>query len=436
MLNSPHVLWLSILFLGLSCAGVHTEKPPAPGQFTRDTRDIVDRFENTLAGKLLHLAIQDIQATSRDDRFQIVDAHWRKLKQSLDISKLSAGNKHQLRLLEYLWQSERSKSDIGKTGTERPYMETLELESSISADAADFSQQAYNKLSTLHDKIRLLTATPENMSLRSIFEATRNNPENYLANTHAGRQKYLDLIVDSLMKNARLIPVLYAVKHSEFILEGDDNPEANLLFIYDTAAKTLSIDLGDMSQLPLYEVDSIASYYGVPGMHTISSIEPSEIQSMISIPGYAGGWASYITSSLNYPLLFQHPDSELTRAYFKAMRVSLAIADISLHTKNWSLERATEFVIGSSPYPVTRLKKSILAANQSPGIFSAVLLTSLEFENLQEQSNRILKQDFILSEFHHTVLNPGLLPFPELQKVVADWTKQKMQLNKTCCPDQ
>ena len=428
MLNSTGVL--AILFILASCAEVDTKKRSASGQITRDTVSIVDRFENKLAEKLLHLALKDIQAASKDERFQIVDIHRRKLNQSLDVSKLSANNQRQLRLFEYLWHTE--KSNLAKL----PYMEKLKLETSLSSDAADFSAQAYEKLSKLHTKIRLLTETPDQTSLKPLFETTRNDIENYLPNTNAGRQKYLDLIVASLVKIERAMPALYVMRHSEFIVEGVEDPGGNLLFIYDTAVKTLNIDLSDMSQLPLYEIDSVASYYGVPGMHTISSIRPLEIQSIISIPGYTGGWAAYITSNLNRLPAFQHPDSELTGAYFEAMVVSLAIVDIGLHTEHWSVEQATRFAMDSSPYPATRLKKSILAATQMPGIFSAPLLARLQFEKLQEQSNQVLKQDFILSEFHDTVLNPGLLTFAELQKVVTDWTKQKMSAHQTYHPDQ
>ena len=191
-----------------------------------------------------------------------------------------------------------------------------------------------------------------------------------------------------------------------------------------------------MTQLPLYEIDSVAAYYGIPGMHTISSIRSSEIQSLISLPGYAAGWAAYITSSLNRGSPVQLPDSELMRSYFEAMIISLAVADIGLHSENWSVDQATEFVISSSPYPVTRLKNSILLAARMPGVFSTPLLARLQFETLQEQSKELLQHDFVLSEFQLTILNPGLLPFSELQKVVADWTKQNTPANQTHDPNQ
>ena len=436
MHNSTHVLKLAIPFLLLSCTAIDTDKTPASHEITRDALNIVDRFENTLAEKLLHLAFQDIQAANNNEQFQIVDTHRRKLKKSLDISRLSPSNQRQLRLFEHLWQTERSKSDMAKTGAVRPYTETLKLETSISSNAVDLSLQAYEKLSKLHAKIRLLTETPVQVSLESLFETSRNNPENYLPNTHAGRQKYLDLMVDSLIKIERLLPAVYSGQHGEFILAGDENRKANQLFIYDRTAKTLNIDLGDMTQLPLYEIDSVAAYYGIPGMHTISSIRSSEIQSLISLPGYAAGWAAYITSSLNRGSPVQLPDSELMRSYFEAMIISLAVADIGLHSENWSVDQATEFVISSSPYPVTRLKNSILLAARMPGVFSTPLLARLQFETLQEQSKELLQHDFVLSEFQLTILNPGLLPFSELQKVVADWTKQNTPANQTHDPNQ
>jgi uncharacterized protein (DUF885 family) len=423
-----HVLKLGSLLLLVSCATIDSKREPASDQVTRRAASIVDQFENRLAEKLLRVAAGDIQAANADERFQVIDDHRRRMNQSLDIAKLSVSNRHQLRLFEYLWQTE-------STGRDYATSEEFSTIAGPGLDPARVSAQAFEKLSKLHARIRLVSEIPEQASLKPLFRSVRNNPENYLANNDAGRQNYLDLIVASLLKVERLLPALYRVKNDELTLEGVVDSEDRPVFSYNKGSDTLSINLYDMHQLPLYEVASIASYYGVPGMHAISSVSTSEIQTMISVPGYMAGWASYITSSLNHRPPFQHPDTDLESTYFETMVISLAIADIGLDALGWSVEQATQFAVDNSPYPATRMRKSVQLASRIPGTFSTPLLARLEFEKLQDESSEILQQDFNLGEFHALILRSGFQPFTELQKVVTNWTNRVSSSGRTSNQD-
>ena len=79
-------------------------------QPTARAATITERFENKLAETLLHLAFQDISNADASEKLIVIDSHRHKLKQSLDETKLSAGSRLQLRLLEYLRQSERNRA--------------------------------------------------------------------------------------------------------------------------------------------------------------------------------------------------------------------------------------------------------------------------------------------------------------------------------------
>ncbi|MBQ73724.1 MAG: hypothetical protein CMQ20_01725 [Gammaproteobacteria bacterium] len=431
------ILNLTLLVLLTACKGrdpvrrdpVRLNTQTQTAQQSVRTMGITERFENKLAEKLLHLAFQEISNNGASNKFAIIDIHHRKLHQSIEVTKLSASNQLHLRLLDYLWESERSRVHISESGAPVSYAEKLRLETSLYPDLEDFTALAYEKLSSVHADIRLLSQPDQQTPIATYFRTRREDHENALSNTNAGRQRYLDLLVDSLLTIEKFAPSLVGgdligLESEEFTVEGVEKSPGRI-FSYRTDNKMLSIDLGDMSLLPLYETESLAIYYGMPGMYAISSRPLLEIQSLISIPGYSEGWAAYITANLGHLPAFQHPDTVLSHLYFEAMTISLAIADILIHTENWSDDQAMEFVTASSPYPLKRLQRSVEFARKKPCAFSAPLLARLQLEKLQEQSRQILKQNFDLNEFHHAVLKPGPLPFIELERVVKDWTNRK-----------
>jgi uncharacterized protein (DUF885 family) len=187
-----------------------------------------------------------------------------------------------------------------------------------------------------------------------------------------------------------------------------------------------------MDQLPLYELESAAFYYGVPGLHSINSVRPPyEVQSLISLPGFEAGWAAYAVSNLDGIPLYQNPHSRLGRNYFEAMLTSLAVIDMGLHTKKWTPQQAINFALASSPFPEDRLKNYIEQIGHNPGLFSAPLLVSLEIENMKSLSQGSLKQHFDLVEFHSTIVETGPLPFEELQSVINQWISENLPETET-----
>jgi len=393
------------------------------------------QFENLLAGKLFHLAVEDIQTTSSNERFAAINVHYNKLIATLNPADLTVANQQQLRLFYYLREVERQKferldqqnrpGDLSTT----EYLIYLPRGGSLSPDVESLSEIASVNLLKLHEQIRQLTDSDQQTSMFSIFESARGNPDNFLPDTETGRQDYLTRIIENLLD---MEEVLYSYldisMHKEFVVEGfEDAQDASVgVIFYDAEYATLRVGMDAMHQLPLYEIESAAFYYGVPGLHLINSVRPPyEVQSLISLPGFEAGWAAYAVSNLDGIPLYQNPQSRLGRTYFEAMLTSLAIIDIGLHTKNWTPEQAINFALANSPFPEDRLRNYIEQIGYNPGLFSAPLLVSLEIENMKLLSQGSLKQHFDLVEFHNTIIKIGPLPFTELQSAVNQWISEK-----------
>jgi hypothetical protein len=438
------ILTCGCLLLLAACTGTRpSEEIDAPQSISspsapsaRSTAELRVKFENLLAGKLFHLAVEDIQATSSNERFDTINTHYKKLNATLNPAVLSSNNQQQLRLFNYLWEVERQKlerfdqqkrrSDLSPT----EYWIYLPQGGTVSSDVESLSETASENLLNLHEQIRKLTDSDQQTSMFSIFESARHRHGNFLAGTEQGRQDYLTRIINSLLD---MQEVLYSYldisMHKEFIVEGFEDAEDTSVGVifYDAEFATLRVGMDAMDQLPLFEIESAAFYYGVPGLHSINSVRPPyEVQSLISLPGFEAGWAAYAVSNLDWIPLYQNPESQLGRNYFEAMLISLAIIDMGLHTKNWTPEQAITFALANSPFPEDRLRNYIEQIRHNPGLFSAPLLVSLEIENMKVMSQESLEQRFDLVEFHNTIIETGPLPMAELHYVINQWISEKL----------
>ena len=194
------------------------------------------------------------------------------------------------------------------------------------------------------------------------------------------------------------------------------------VFNYDRGTTTLEIDLTDMAQLPRFEVESAALFYGVPGLHTVASAHDTfEIQSLADFPAYSYGWAAYANSSLDRFPLYQHPAAVLERTYSEMFYIAMVIIDYSSNVQGQPANESIEFLKKNTPYPISRIENSAALISQNPGLYFGSYMGYLEFEALENQAQKSMQENFDLVEFHNHVLALGPLPFVELRVLINRW---------------
>jgi len=412
-----HLSFLPCLFILVSC----TTSPPETnvGNHSAPSTDIT-RFENRLAEKLLHLAFVEIKEADEDDKLGTIEFHLHRIEQGIDFSRLSKHNQLQIRLLDKVLISTRIEN-----ATAESKINQLIRDSSPGLDGEAVRQLAKNRVEKLKIGIQLLASTDRELNLTSLFDSIRQDPDNYLPDTEAGRQEYLTLMVDKLVEMEALLPLFLDLPaHKELNLMGFNNPDSIAIpvFNYDRGTTTLEVDLTDITQLPRFEIESAALFYGVPGLHTISSFrEMFEIQSLAELPAYSNGWAAYMNSMLDRIPLYQHPTGVLERSYSELFFTALAIVDYSINSQGQSDDVAVEFLIRNSPYPTSRIKRSLQLTHQFPGLYLGQFLGLLEFEALHNFAEESLGGNFDLVEFHSYIVELGPLPFTELRVLLEQW---------------
>jgi uncharacterized protein (DUF885 family) len=385
----------------------------------------ITQLENALAKKLLHLAYIEINNADEADRAQTIEFQLRKIEHAIDQTHLSRQNQLQIRVLDSLLNATRTNN----TTAESKINEILK-NSSLELDGKATLLLARSRLKMLHEKTRLLTGTDEDTALLSLFDSIRSDDKNYQSNTENGRQKYLTLIVDKLVEIESLAPLLIDLPiHAELNLMGFDNENSTngSIFNYDQINATLEVDLTDMRHLPSFELESIAHFYGVPGLHTLASAHDRfEIQSLQRLRDYDNGWAAYINTNLDRIPLYQHPIKVLERTYFELFFVSMAIVDYSINIQNQNNSEAIKFLTENSPYPPFRIERSLALAHQYPGQYFGQFVGLLEFEALRQQAEKSLQGNFDMIDFHNHIVELGPLQFVELRGQMERWIDSKL----------
>ncbi|MFP6807015.1 MAG: DUF885 family protein [Pseudomonadales bacterium] len=426
----PRTLSLLLLLTLFSCSSkdhsqLSSSTSSDPLTVNRSS-ELFSVFENALAEKLFRIAVEDISTAPIKLRQASIKKQSEILQRNLNQKKLNTANRTQLRLFQSL---ARSTNDI-VSSEHRDYYRTYLPPGARSATTVEALETiAADSLEKLHHKIRVYAQVSAGKPLRSLFDSIRENPESFFSEDESGRQRYLNEVVDTLKKMEELLPSFVDNRHNrdlsiDEILEDakpDKQSQGRYIF-YDLTDATLRLNIHAMDQLPKFELESAALYYGVPGLHTLNSAsELYDVQSLITIPGRSKGWANYVISNLNLLPTYQHPNSVLHRSYVEAMLMSLAMIDIGLHTQQWSPEQSLQFALDSSPYPERRLRAYIEMIDENPGIYSAPLLVQLELLALKQMSIQKLQGSFRLKEFNSIIINSGPLPLEQLEAAIKQW---------------
>ncbi|MGD9141565.1 MAG: DUF885 family protein, partial [bacterium] len=121
------------------------------------------------------------------------------------------------------------------------------------------------------------------------------------------------------------------------------------------------------------------------------------------------GWNLYFSVVMANPVPV---DGEEQAAKWTSLAycAAAAIAEISIHTGEWTIDDAVEFIAretGRDPEAALRDARRYAVA---PGSGIAYLLGRREILRLRERYKKVKRNSFDLKEFHDTLLSCGYLP--------------------------
>ncbi|MCU7555165.1 DUF885 domain-containing protein [Alteromonas sp. ASW11-19] len=272
-------------------------------------------------------------------------------------------------------------------------------------------------------------------SLQEFFTFMREDDQFYYANTSEGRQQYLADAKQAIDNMREAIPEYFGILPEAAVVvkrvEAFREQSAGKAF-YQNPAQDGSrpgiyyANLYDMKSMPSYQLEALAYHEGIPGHHMQRAIAQEldgipQFQKFQSFTAYTEGWGLYSEELAKDMGFYEDPYSDFGRLAMELWRACRLVVDTGIHAKQWSREKAVQYLIENTPNPEYDAQKAIERYIAMPGQATAYMIGKLEIMALRERAKSELGDKFTYAGFHDEVLKDGTVPLSILEEKITQW---------------
>ncbi|MCL6684431.1 DUF885 domain-containing protein [Sphingomonas alba] len=192
------------------------------------------------------------------------------------------------------------------------------------------------------------------------------------------------------------------------------------------------INLKDVGDWPKYSLPTLSYHEGVPGHHLQISIsqESKDIPTLRKIGGfsaYSEGWALYAEQVADE--LGAYANDPIGRAgmlqsyLFRATRL---VVDTGLHSKGWSREKATDYMVGTTGFARPRTQREVERYCTQIGQACSYKVGHMAWIRARTEAQKALGAKFDIKQFHE-VLRDGAMPLAILEQRIRARTQAALR---------
>jgi uncharacterized protein (DUF885 family) len=192
------------------------------------------------------------------------------------------------------------------------------------------------------------------------------------------------------------------------------------------------INLKDVGDWPKYTLPTLSYHEGVPGHHLQIRIsqESKDIPTLRKIGGfsaYSEGWDLYAEQVADE--LGAYADDPLGRAdmlqsfLFRATRL---VVDTGLHSKGWSREKATDYMVATTGFARPRTQREVERYCTQMGQACSYKVGHMAWTRARAEAQKALGAKFDLKAFHE-VLRDGAMPLAILEQRIRARTAASLR---------
>ena len=187
------------------------------------------------------------------------------------------------------------------------------------------------------------------------------------------------------------------------------------------------INLKDVGDWPKYTLPTLSYHEGVPGHHLQISIaqESKDIPTLRKLgffSAYSEGWALYAEQLADE--LGVYADNPLGRAGFLQsflFRAARLVVDTGLHTKRWSREQATDYMVQTTGFARPRSQREVERYCVLIGQACSYKVGHTAWTRARAEAQKALGPKFDLKQFHEVLLE-GAMPLSILERRIRERT--------------
>jgi uncharacterized protein (DUF885 family) len=185
------------------------------------------------------------------------------------------------------------------------------------------------------------------------------------------------------------------------------------------------INLKDTGDWPKYTLPTLTYHEGVPGHHLqISLAQESKdiptIRKLGFFSAYSEGWALYAEQLAGELGVYDH--DPLGRAGFLQsflFRAGRLVVDTGLHTKRWSREQATDYMVATTGFARPRSQREVERYCTMIGQACSYKVGHTAWTRARADAEKTLGAKFDLKQFHE-ILKEGAMPLSILERRIRE----------------
>ena len=185
------------------------------------------------------------------------------------------------------------------------------------------------------------------------------------------------------------------------------------------------INLKELGDWPRFTLPTLSYHEGVPGHHLQISImqESKDIPTLRKLgffSGYSEGWALYAEQVADE--LGAYANDPLGRAGFLQsflFRAARLVVDTGIHTKRWSREQATDYMVQTTGYARARSQREVERYCTQIGQACSYKVGHTAWIRARDDAKKTLGSKFDLKRFHE-ILSEGAMPLSILERRIRE----------------
>lgn len=320
------------------------------------------------------------------------------------------------------------------------YQNRLEWFTTTDLNAEQVHQIGVENVERIHAQMREIMAQVNfEGTLSEFFTFMRTDPQFYYPDSDQGRADYMADAKAYIDKMEAKIPEYFGLTPKAPMVvkrvEAFREQSAGKAFYQSPAVDgsrpgIYYANLFDMMAMPTYQMEALAYHEGIPGHHMQRAITQElegipDFQKYASFTAYTEGWGLY-TEELGKDMgFYADPYSDFGRLAMELWRACRLVVDTGLHAKQWSRDKAIDYLVENTPNAKYDAVKAIERYIAMPGQATAYMIGKLKIMELRDKARNALGEDFDIRSFHDEVLKDGPVPLSLLEAKIDTWIQQQ-----------
>ncbi len=181
--------------------------------------------------------------------------------------------------------------------------------------------------------------------------------------------------------------------------------------------------------LPWYDMPSLTYHETIPGHHFQISIAMEQGLPIFQVRGFTAfieGWALYaerLAKDLGW--YEDDPYADVGRLQYELLRAVRLVVDTGIHSKQWSFEQCTEYMVTELGYPQAQAVSNMRRYLSWPSQATAYKIGMLKFLELRTKAETELAENYDIKEFHNAALLSGCVPLEVLEDIIDGYIANK-----------